>query len=493
LAKKFLVPIDMAKGEIQNLQIQNLGAAPSSPVKGQIYMNTSDNTMYWWDGTTWASARGGGTGFPGFGNVTAQTTFGLTSNNGVGTTASRTDHVHGTPAHDNAAHSAINLSALAVPTAPLNLNGQTIQNLGTPSGASDATTKSYVDNISAGLTWKNPVRIASTANLTLSGLTAIDGVTPVANDRVLAKNQTTQSQNGIYLAASGAWTRATDADTSAELVNAAVFVSEGTANADTAWVQTTNAPITVGTTNIVWVQFAGGGAVTAGAGLTQTGNTLNVGAGTGIAVAADSVALDSAYTDGRYVNVTGDVMDGNLTMGGVAEIFMMAPFASMATPRIAFCGDGQQATPSGWINGDANDGALKIMTGGTYGQNIWLDAPTSVRMKVGAADILSATSGLVTSTKPVALPADPASALHAATKQYVDARANKAFAANVGGATSQAVTHNLNTRDVVVNVYRVAAPYDTVECDVERTDLNNVTLRFTTAPTAAEYRVVVLA
>src|SRR4029079_6844472 len=110
-----------------------------------------------------------------------------------------------------------------------------------------------------------------TANITLSGAQTIDGVSVIAGDRVLVKDQSTGSQNGLYLAASGAWSRATDADASAEVTGGlAVWVNEGTANADTGWVLTTTDPITVGSTSLAFTQFSGLGQVTAGAGLTKT-------------------------------------------------------------------------------------------------------------------------------------------------------------------------------------------------------------------------------
>ncbi|PKB19665.1 hypothetical protein B0I00_1905 [Novosphingobium kunmingense] len=129
----------------------------------------------------------------------------------------------------------------------------------------DVYSKAQVDALIAGLTanGKAAVRAASTANVTLAtGVEngdTLDGVTLATGDRVLLKNQSSASENGVYVvAASGAPTRAADADTGAELVNAAVWVSEGTANADTLWVCTTNAPITVGSTGLAWINpFAG--------------------------------------------------------------------------------------------------------------------------------------------------------------------------------------------------------------------------------------------
>lgn len=318
--------VDLVKNELRNAVMQNLGSAPSTPVKGLMYFNSSDNTFYWYDGTTWVAAKSAGAlspattvttqavgdtpvvgvstnyaredhkhGREAFGTITAETTFGTSSANGSALTLARSDHTHGNPAHDGAAHSAIPLSSLAVPTAAVNLNNQKITNLADPTAATDAANKQYVDGAIAGLSWKDPVRCATTANLAaLSGLLTVDTITVAANDRVLVKNQTTASGNGIYLAQSGAWTRATDADIEADLLNAAVFVAEGTVNVDTAWVMTANAPITVGSTNLPWVQFAGVSTYIAGNGLTLTGNTFDVGAGTGITVAADTIAVDTS-------------------------------------------------------------------------------------------------------------------------------------------------------------------------------------------------------
>lgn len=139
--------------------------------------------------------------------------------------------------------------------------------------------KSYVDNLLTGLSWKQSVRAATTANGTLATAFAngqvVDGVTLATGDRILLKNQATGSQNGIYVvAASGAPTRATDADTNAELPTATVFVREGTTNADTQWTCTNDA-ITLGTTSVVFVQVAGAGTYSGGTGITLTGNQFS--------------------------------------------------------------------------------------------------------------------------------------------------------------------------------------------------------------------------
>ena len=132
---------------------------------------------------------------------------------------------------------------------------------------------------------KASVVAATTANITLSGAQTIDGVSIIAGDRVLVKNQTTQADNGIYVAASGAWARSADANTWAELVSAYTFVEQGTTYADTGWVCTVNAGGTLGVTAVTWSQFSGAGTYLAGTGLTLSGNTFSI---TNTAVTAGS-------------------------------------------------------------------------------------------------------------------------------------------------------------------------------------------------------------
>lgn len=125
-----------------------------------------------------------------------------------------------------------------------------------------------------GYSWKAPVRAATTANITLSGVQTIDGVAVVAGDRVLVKNQSAASANGIYVAAAGAWARAADFDTAGEVLGAATFVSEGTTQGNSQWFMTTDAPITIGTTALVFAQINAGASYTAGNGITITGGVI---------------------------------------------------------------------------------------------------------------------------------------------------------------------------------------------------------------------------
>jgi hypothetical protein len=260
------------------------------------------------------------------------------------------------------------LDQLAAPAAAVDFNSQRITGLADPTAAQDAATKNYVDLTVQGLDPKASVKAASTANIaSLSGTMTIDGVALVAGDRVLVKDQTTVSANGVYIVAAGAWARAIDLSTWDEHISAYLFVEQGTVNADIGYLCTADAGGTLGTTAIAFVQFNGAGQIVAGNGLTKTGNTIDVGAGTGIAVAADSIALTGqalvmhnlaangiiARTaagsvaaraliagstkvtitngDGVAGNPTVDVNEANLSLGNIGGTLIVAKGGSGAT------------------------------------------------------------------------------------------------------------------------------------------------------------------
>ena len=187
-------------------------------------------------------------------------------------------------------------------TGTFNFGSGTLQ-AATPSNAADVATKNYVDSaVSSDIYWKEPCRVATTANIDLSSApAAIDGVTLASDDRVLVKDQTTQSQNGVYVfAGSGsAMTRSSDCDSAAEINGAAVFVKEGSTSADQGFTQTGEI-VTLGSNNVVWVQFTGLGQITAGDGLSKSGNTLSVDVGDGISTSG-----------GQLVVSNGDALDFN--------------------------------------------------------------------------------------------------------------------------------------------------------------------------------------
>jgi hypothetical protein len=493
MSRKFLVGIDLNKNELSNAVVQNLATAPGSPIPGQIYYNTSDNTLYFYDnnswvnvlneseviygtlsarpaagvagrlyyatdnylmyfddGSTWtqinnfgsvtaqttygaSSGNGTSTNFartdhthgtvtlsntspqavaiagsaaagsgsapsrddhahagPGFGTVTTQTSFGSSATDGTATTVAHSDHAHGTPAHNNAAHNAINISALTVPTADVSWGTYKITNLADPTSNADAANKGYVDSVAQGLNIHDPVQAATTQSLaaTTSGtvtynngtsgvgatltlqnaLTTLDGYSLQNGDRVIVKNESTTANNGVYTWATGGTvlTRATDADTPAELNGGDFFfVQNGTVNDNTGWV-IVDKVTTIGTTPVVFSQFSGAGTYTAGNGLTLTGNAFSAVADTGILVSGSGIAINTAVVVTKYAANVGD-----------------------------------------------------------------------------------------------------------------------------GTATSYTITHNLGTKDVQVCVYDNSSPYAEVICDVQHTSTTAITLLFSVAPTSNQYRVVV--
>ena len=145
-----------------------------------------------------------------------------------------------------------------------------------PSGSTDIANKLYVDTVAQGLDAKASCVAATTADITLSGAQTIDGVSIVAGNRVLVKNQSLSQNNGIYLCASGSWTRTTDANTWDALTSAFTFIEQGTLNGDCGFVCTANAGGTLGTTALPWSQFSGAGTFTAGTGLTLTGSVFSL-------------------------------------------------------------------------------------------------------------------------------------------------------------------------------------------------------------------------
>jgi hypothetical protein len=142
-----------------------------------------------------------------------------------------------------------------------------------PVNANSAIAKTYLDNALTGITWKNAVRAATTANITLSGTQTIDGVALVVGNRVLVKNQTDAKTNGIYLVDAGTWTRVTDVDSSSEITTATVVATAGTLNKNTQWTCITP-DIVLGTTDISFGQIAGAGTYANGTGLLLSGNTF---------------------------------------------------------------------------------------------------------------------------------------------------------------------------------------------------------------------------
>lgn len=254
----------------------------------------------------------------------------------------------------------------------LNAASQKITSMADGTNPTDAVTLQQLQNFINGADWKLSVRAATTTNGTLASSFAngstIDGVTLVTGDRILIKDQTTGQDNGIYVvAASGAPTRATDADASSEVTaNLAVFVEEGTTNADTGWTISTNGAIVLGTTPLVFTQFTGVGSLVAGAGLTKTGNTIDVvSANGGIVVNSNDITLTAADASltinssgikvtpgtGGQIGVTnGSGVVTPTSLGGDVSTVSNTGNVTMGTTIMRTAGFIDRETPSGSVN-----------------------------------------------------------------------------------------------------------------------------------------------
>jgi hypothetical protein len=231
----------------------------------------------------------------------------------------------------------------------------------TPSAATDIANKLYVDTVAQGLDAKASCLAATTANITLSGAQTIDGVSVVAGNRVLVKDQTAPEDNGIYLCASGAWTRTTDAATFDSLVSAFTFIEQGSVNADAGFVCTADAGGTIGTTAIPFSQFSGAGTFTAGTGLTLTGTVFSL--TSPVAVANGGTGLTSLGTG--VATFLGTPSSANLAAavsdetGSGALVFATSP--TLTTPALgtpsALVGTNITGTAAGLTAGNVTTNA----------------------------------------------------------------------------------------------------------------------------------------
>lgn len=246
---------------------------------------------------------------------------------------------------------------------------------GTPSLDSHAVNKGYVDGLLNGLSWKDSVDVATTANITLSGEQTIDDVV-TSSSRVLVKNQSTQSQNGIYITGAGAWTRATDMDAWSEVPAAAVFVEGGTTQADTAWVCTSNDGGTLGTTAITFVKFSSAAGVIDGSGaanrLTWWSDTDTVAAVTSSYTDGSVFALGTTTAAASTILTTRGANTGSSTYGILHQNSSGTQVFRVADNGTTVIGTGNTATISGttftvnntygFVSSGVGTGALSFTT-----------------------------------------------------------------------------------------------------------------------------------
>lgn len=271
------------------------------------------------------------------------------------------------------------LDQMAAPTAAVALNGQKITGLADGSAGSDAATYGQLLQFLNNQSFKSPVKAATTANITLisgGAPNTLDGVTLVNGDRVLVKDQTNGQENGIFTVttvgsgSNGSWTRATDFDSSAEAVPGSIIsVEQGTANGDKLFMLATNGPITLGTTPLTFSPYgASSGEIgVAGAGLTKTGSTYDVGAGTGISVGADAVSIDTS--------LVARVKRGTVPSGASAAVTINHALALGTNQNIAYLSIIERSTGDeircGWTRVDGNNVSVTLPTVPAANQYDW--------------------------------------------------------------------------------------------------------------------------
>lgn len=437
MATKFVTNLDLNQNQILNATFEVLASDPNTNLfDGRMYFNSVDGVIKVYDATAAAWRKivagvGADAGVVSGGSYSTALTITesggqitITPNLATSASAGLMTSSDFTKLGD--ATSEATASKLVIRDASGNIK------VATPTDPAHAATKGYVDAARSGLDVKQSVRAATTGPINLAsdledGDTLDTTVTLATGDRVLVKNQSTASENGIYVVqASGAAVRATDFDGAGEVSGGAfTFVEEGTVNADSGWVVTSNGSITVGTDAINWAQFSGAGQITAGDGLTKSGNTINaVGTSDRITVNADSIDIASTYVGQSSITTVGTVSAGT------------------------------------W---EATD--VAVAHGGT-------NASTESGARTNLASAASEATGRTTSTPSLARVA------------------KQGCAASSVGVSSTTVTHNFNTTDVMVQVYEVATGA-TVFADTTRANANTVTVVMNGTIGANDYTIIV--
>ena len=496
MARKFLVPIDLTQQELQNARVQNLASAPSSPVAGQIYYNTTSNLFFVYNGTTWLQASTAisattpnavtiaGTGAagsstsasagdhthagPGFAAPTATTTFGLSAVTGTATTTAHADHTHGTPSLSSTTPTAITsstgaigsgttaaiadhahgftagsfaLSAFAVPTGSVSFNSQKITSLLDPTAAQDAATKNYVDTVAQGLNFHDGVEAATTANLAytyVAGSAGADGGTGVG--ATLSNTVTGTITIDGHLTALG---------------DRVLFKNQTTALQNGIYIVTT-----AGATGVTGVFTRSTDYDNHISGQVMAGDFVFIAAGT----------VNNATTYVQSATGTSTTPINGIKLGTDSLTFIQFGASTSYT-----AGNGITLAGSAFSFAPLSTGGLTVGGTGTT-----------------AAVLLPTNSGLGTSASGLAVGAGTGITVTTGTVNIDTTVVARKYSTTLAtSATSYTVTHNLGTLDVHVQVYLISDGSE-VMVDNLRATTNTVTINFSVAPTASAYRVVVL-
>ena len=360
--------------------------APSSLFPSELAFNESDLKLYYGfgdNGSTPPSASsiitvGGSGAF--FDKTTTRTTNHVLAGAASGSAAAPTFRAL-------VAADLLKLNEFTAPDGAVSLNSQKITSLATPVSDSDAATKAYVDSTAEGLDVKQSVKVASTANLTLSGTQTVDGVSLSADDRVLVKDQSTASQNGLYKVVSGgSWTRTDDMAAGSDAAGAFVFVEQGSAASDTGWVCSSDKGSAVtGTNNLAFTQFSSSGDVTAGDGLDKSGTelSLDLKSNGGLVIESTELALK---LDASSITGTLAIGDGG-TGATSASAARTALGVAIGSDVLAY--DAAVAAIAGLAT---TDGGVIVGNGSTFVLETGATARTSLGAQTLAADLTSLSS-----------------------------------------------------------------------------------------------------
>jgi hypothetical protein len=432
MAQKFLTNIDLNQNQLVNATFEKLATEPASGnFEGRLIYDTATDTIKVYTGSAFKSlphtiVSGGGAGIAealtvSESNGTVTLTLNVADTDSAGLLPAAMWQMLTDATSDATASKLVKRDA------------QGNAKVATPTDAAHIATKGYVDAARQGLDVKQSVRVATTAPINLAtdleAGSTIDGVTLVAGNRVLVKDQSTATENGIYVAvASGAASRSSDANGTADTgelkPGTFTFVEEGSTHSDKGFVVSTNGTITIDSTSIAWTQFSGAGSFTAGDGLSQSGNTINVNVTANrTAITADAIDIASTYVGQSSITTLGTITTGV------------------------------------WNGTD-----VAVADGGT-GSSTAAGARTNLGIVTSAGTSTTSTPALARIAK-------------------------QACAASAAGTSSTTVTHLFNSSDVIVQIYEVSSGA-TVIGDIVRTNADTVTVTLLGTITAGDYVIVV--